>query len=85
MKIESRHCGKDIEAWQMACKVTRKIFFETKKDYISQSSQSYRDAIIIKYFCSVFPVFSAREKYSTMHNIMDMKKNAKRLTVNCEL
>jgi len=39
---------------------------------------------IIKDFFSVFPVCSVREIYSAMHNIMDMKKSAKRLTVNLE-
>ncbi len=79
----------------MACTLTRKIYFVTKKDYISQSTQSHRDSKIIKYFYSVFPVVSAcpvdgnhrtgvREKYSAVHNIMNMNKSEKRLTVNCE-
>ncbi len=69
----------------MACTLTREIYFVTKKDYISQSSQSHRDSKIIKYFYSVFPVVSVREKYSAVHNIMNMNKSEKRLTVNCEL
>ncbi len=43
---------------------------------------------IIKYLFSVTPVCPAfsgmREIYSAMHNIMDMKKNEKRITVNRE-
>jgi len=31
MKIESRPCGKDIEAWQLARELTRKVYRLTKK------------------------------------------------------
>ena len=31
MKIESRPSGKDIEAWQMARELTRKVYHLTKK------------------------------------------------------
>ena len=31
MKIESRPGGKDIEAWQLALELTRKVYHLTKK------------------------------------------------------
>jgi len=71
--------GKDIEAWQLARELTRKVLRLTKKDYISQRSQSFKK---IRHFFSVFPVCSVRETYSAMHHIM--KKNANRLTVKRE-
>jgi hypothetical protein len=85
MRIDSESVPSDKE--NRICEGLRVIFQYTgggQKDYISQITEITKFKKIIKYFFSVSPVCSAREIYSAMHNIMEMKKSEKRLTVNRE-
>jgi len=56
----------------------------TKRLYLTEDTGDTEKKYLIVFLNFVISVVSVREIYSVMHNIMDIKKIAKRITVKLE-